>query len=192
MFKNALFDFNRCCLAGVDLWTLQHLALSHLFPHRLDCEPCEISIVQRIATKIRGRPFVTGVCRACVDPALCIAALGEGVRRLRGDEVSDESAVSLDDIKSFRQISSVTPGDPEYGVTTGVEFTTGTAWPRLLQRCRHGEGSRWLAARYNRPSFPLFGYDVSVLCGDGDMMEGVSSDAASFAGHRCSATCAGL
>jgi transketolase len=92
-------------------------------------------------------------------------------------------AVSLDDIKQFRQLDSKTPGHPEYRITTGVETTTGP----LGQGCGNSVGmaiaERALAARFNRPEFPLFDHDVYVLCGDGDMMEGVSGEAASVAGH---------
>ncbi|WP_174285559.1 transketolase [Sphingomonas bacterium] len=96
---------------------------------------------------------------------------------------SGAEAVSLDDIKQFRQLSSKTPGHPEYRHTTGVETTTGP----LGQGCGNSVGmaiaERWLAARYNRDGFPLFDHDIYVLCGDGDMMEGVSAEAASVAGH---------
>jgi transketolase len=106
-----------------------------------------------------------------------------GVRRADGLRVTDQPAVTLDDIKRFRQIGSVTPGHPEYGLTTGVETTTGP----LGQGCGNSVGmaiaSRWLAARYNRADFTLFDYDVYVICSDGDMMEGVASEAASLAGH---------
>ncbi len=92
-------------------------------------------------------------------------------------------AVSLEDIEQFRQLSSKTPGHPEYRMTTGVETTTGP----LGQGCGNSVGmaiaERWLAARYNKPEAKLFDHDVIVLCGDGDMMEGVSSEAASLAGH---------
>ncbi len=94
-----------------------------------------------------------------------------------------QPAVGLDDIKNFRQLSSKTPGHPEYRHTTGVETTTGP----LGQGCGNSVGmaiaERWLAARYNRPGFTLFDHDVYVLCGDGDMMEGVASEGASIAGH---------
>ena len=104
------------------------------------------------------------------------------VRRLDGDEMTNEMTISLDDIKRFRQAGSVTPG-PEYGLTTGVETTTGP----LGQGCGNSVGmaiaSRWLAARYNRPGFTLFDYDVYAICSDGDLMEGVGSEAASLAGH---------
>ena len=92
-------------------------------------------------------------------------------------------AVSLDDIKNFRQLGSRTPGHPEYRLTTGVETTTGP----LGQGCGNSVGmavaERWLAQHFNRDGFTLFEHDVYVLCGDGDMMEGVSGEAASLAGH---------
>jgi transketolase len=106
-----------------------------------------------------------------------------GVRRADGRRVTERPAVSLDDIKNFRQLDSVTPGHPEYGHTTGVETTTGP----LGQGCGNSVGmaiaSRWLAARYNRPRFTVFDYNVYTICSDGDLMEGVASEAASLAGH---------
>jgi transketolase len=106
-----------------------------------------------------------------------------GVRRLDGTRVTGGPAVSLDDIKNFRQLDSVTPGHPEYGRTTGVEVTTGP----LGQGCGNSVGmaiaSRWLGGRYNRPDLTLFNYDVYTICSDGDLMEGVASEAASLAGH---------
>jgi transketolase len=95
-----------------------------------------------------------------------------------------EDAVTLDDIKRFRQIGSKCPGHPEYHLTSGVETTTGP----LGQGCGNSVGmalaGRWLAHQFNRPNFAIFDYDVYVVCGDGDMMEGVSSEAASLAGHQ--------
>jgi transketolase len=92
-------------------------------------------------------------------------------------------AVTLDDIKAFRQIDSRCPGHPEHGLTTGVETTTGP----LGQGCGNSVGmamaGRWLAQSFNKPDFKLFDYDVYAFCGDGDMMEGVASEAASLAGH---------
>jgi transketolase len=106
-----------------------------------------------------------------------------GVRRVEHGRVTDELAISLDDIRRFRQIDSVTPGHPERGLTTGVEATTGP----LGQGCGNSVGmamaSRWLAARYNRSNLVLFDYDVYAICSDGDMMEGVASESASLAGH---------
>jgi transketolase len=107
-----------------------------------------------------------------------------GVRAVDAEyERLGEPAVSLEDIKRFRQLGSKCPGHPEYHLTSGVETTTGP----LGQGCGNSVGmaaaARWLGARYNRPGLPIFGYDVYTLCGDGDMMEGVASEAASFAGH---------
>jgi transketolase len=96
---------------------------------------------------------------------------------------SGKPAVSLEDIKQFRQLDSKTPGHPEYRMTTGVETTTGP----LGQGCANSVGmamaERWLGTRFNRPAATLFDYSVYVLCGDGDMMEGVTGEAASIAGH---------
>ncbi len=96
---------------------------------------------------------------------------------------TNRPAVSLDDIKSFRQLDSRTPGHPEFGFTPGVETTTGP----LGQGCGNSVGmamaSRWLAARFNKSGLTLFDYDVYVICSDGDLMEGVASEAASLAGH---------
>lgn len=107
-----------------------------------------------------------------------------GVREIDAEgQPTGAPAVSLDDIKQFRQLASKTPGHPEYRMTTGVETTTGP----LGQGCGNSVGmaiaERALAARYNRDGFDLFDHDVYVLCGDGDMMEGVSGEAASIAGH---------
>ena len=106
------------------------------------------------------------------------------VRRADGSTVTDRPAVTSrrhQGIPPHRQSSC--PGHPEYGHTTGVETTTGP----LGQGCGNSVGmamaSRWLAARYNRPQFSMFDYDVYTVCSDGDMMEGVASEAASLAGH---------
>ena len=92
-------------------------------------------------------------------------------------------AVSLHDIEQFRQLSSKTPGHPEYRHTTGVETTTGPLGAGCGNSVGMAIAERWLAARYNKPGFDLFDHDVYALCGDGDMMEGVSAEAASMAGH---------
>jgi transketolase len=100
-----------------------------------------------------------------------------------GYEHLSEPAVTLEDVKRFRQLGSKCPGHPEYHLTSGVEATTGP----LGQGCATSVGmaiaGRWLAQHFNRPHFTIFDYDVYVLCSDGDMMEGVSSEAASLAGH---------
>ena len=107
-----------------------------------------------------------------------------GVRRVKGDtEVTDELSISLDEIKRFRQLGSRTPGHPESHLATGVETTTGP----LGQGCGNSVGMAiaglWLAATYNRPGFEIFNYNIYTMCGDGDLMEGVASEAASLAGH---------
>jgi transketolase len=107
-----------------------------------------------------------------------------GVRSVNSKgEVSNDLAVSMDEIKRFRQIDSKTPGHPESHLTSGVETTTGP----LGQGCGNSVGmaiaSKWLAANYNRPGFEIFDFNVYTVCGDGDMMEGVACEAASLAGH---------
>ncbi|TWI52306.1 transketolase [Pseudomonas duriflava] len=98
-------------------------------------------------------------------------------------QASGNPAVSLEDIRQFRQMDSKTPGHPEYRMTTGVETTTGP----LGQGCANSVGmamaGSWLGQRFNRDGAALFDYNVYVLCGDGDMMEGVTAEAASMAGH---------
>lgn len=92
-------------------------------------------------------------------------------------------ALSMDDIKNFRQMHSKTAGHPEYGLCPGIEVTTGP----LSQGFANGVGmaiaQQYLAARYNKPGFNLFDYNIYVICSDGDIMEGVASEAASLAGH---------
>ena len=98
-------------------------------------------------------------------------------------KVQDKPAVSLDDIKSFRQLDSKTPGHPEYRITSGVETTTGPLGQGIGNSVGMAIAGKWLAARYNRPGFEVFNYNVYAICGDGDMMEGVGAEAASMAGH---------
>src|SRR5262249_51804644 len=107
-----------------------------------------------------------------------------GVRAVNGKyERLGEPSVTLEDIKRFRQLDSKGPGHPEDHLTAGVEATTGP----LGQGCGNSVGmaiaARWLARRFNRADFAVFDYDVYALCSDGDMMEGVASEAASLAGH---------
>jgi transketolase len=98
-------------------------------------------------------------------------------------EIVGKPSVSLDDIKTFRQLGSRCPGHPEYRWTSGVETTSGPLGQGVATSVGMAIASRWLAARYNRPSLELFGFRVYALAGDGCMMEGVSSEAASLAGH---------
>jgi transketolase len=107
-----------------------------------------------------------------------------GVREVNAQgKILSSPAVSLDDIKNFRQLGSKTPGHPEYGLTTGVETTTGPLGQGVANSVGMAIAERWLAGHFNRPGFELFGYNMWVFCGDGDMMEGISSEAASIAGH---------
>ena len=92
-------------------------------------------------------------------------------------------AVTLDDIKTFRQGGSRCPGHPEYGWTSGVEATTGPLGQGAATSVGMAIARQWLGATYNRPGFELFDFNVYALCGDGDMMEGITSEAASLAGH---------
>jgi transketolase len=114
-----------------------------------------------------------------------------GVREVNSQgQILSTPAVSLDDIKAFRQLDSKTPGHPEYGVTTGVETTTGPLGQGVANSVGMAIAERWLAAHFNRPGFELFNYNIWAICGDGDMMEGISSEAASIAGHlRLSNVC---
>src|SRR5690348_9955975 len=92
-------------------------------------------------------------------------------------------SVTLDDIKHFRQLGSKAPGHPEYHWVSGVECTTGPLGQGIAHSVGMAIGRKWLAARYNRPGFAMFDYDIYAVCGDGCLMEGVGSEAASLAGH---------
>jgi len=92
-------------------------------------------------------------------------------------------SVTLDDIKSFRQLESKCPGHPEYRWTSGIETTTGPLGQGVATSVGMAVAERWLASYFNRPGFELFDYDVYALCGDGCLMEGISGEAASLAGH---------
>ncbi|KTS20448.1 transketolase [Methylobacterium indicum] len=92
-------------------------------------------------------------------------------------------AVSLEDIKKFRQLDSRTPGHPEYHFTTGVEVTTGPLGQGVANSVGMAMGGRFLGERLAHGDRPLFDYNVYAMCSDGDLMEGVSAEAASIAGH---------
>jgi len=98
-------------------------------------------------------------------------------------ETLGQLSVTLDDIKRFRQLDSKCAGHPEYRWTSGVETTTGPLAQGLATSVGMAIAERWIASYFNRPGFELFDYDVYALCGDGCMMEGISSEAASLAGH---------
>src|SRR5262250_1136446 len=94
-----------------------------------------------------------------------------------------EASVSLEDIRRFRQLGSKAPGHPEYRWVSGVETTTGPLGQGVATSVGMAIAQKWLANRYNKPGSELFDYDIYTVCGDGDLMEGVSSEAASLAGH---------
>jgi transketolase len=96
-------------------------------------------------------------------------------------ETLGEPSVSLDDIKRFRQLGSKAPGHPEYRLTSGVETTTGPLGQGVATSVGMAIAGKWLAARYG---VDLFDFDVYVICGDGDLMEGVSGEAGSISGHQ--------
>ncbi len=106
-----------------------------------------------------------------------------GVQQLHDGKPTGELAVPLEHIKKFRQLHSRCPGHPEHFETTGVETTTGPLGQGVANSVGFAIAQRWLAAHFNRPGFELFDYNVYALCSDGDMMEGISNEAASIAGH---------
>jgi len=107
-----------------------------------------------------------------------------GTRAVNADyERLGQPSVSLEDIRRFRQIDSKAPGHPEYHWVSGVETTTGPLGQGAATSVGMAVAQKWLADRYNRPGFTIFDYDIYVVCGDGCLMEGVTAEAASLAGH---------
>src|SRR6202161_2688884 len=98
-------------------------------------------------------------------------------------ETLGKPSVTLDDIKHFRQFGSKAPGHPEYHLVSGVETTTGPLGQGIATSVGMAIPRKCLAARYNRPGFEIFDYNIYAICGDGCLMEGVGSEAASLAGH---------
>ncbi len=98
-------------------------------------------------------------------------------------EATKDLAVSMEEIKRFRQIDSKTPGHPESHLTTGVETTTGPLGQGAANSVGMAIAGKWLAENFNRPGFDIFDFNVYAICGDGDLMEGVACEAASLAGH---------
>jgi transketolase len=92
-------------------------------------------------------------------------------------------SVTLDDIKNFRQLGSKAPGHPEYHLVSGVETTTGPLGQGIATSVGMAIARKWLGTRYNKPGFAIFDYNIYAVCGDGCLMEGVGSEAASLAGH---------
>jgi transketolase len=107
-----------------------------------------------------------------------------GVHAVDSDyERLGQPSVTLDDIRRFRQLDSKAPGHPEYRWVSGVETTTGPLGQGVATSVGMAIAQKWLANRYNKPGFEVFNYDIYAVCGDGCMMEGISSEAASLAGH---------
>jgi transketolase len=107
-----------------------------------------------------------------------------GVRAVNSKgEVTNELSVPMEEIKRFRQIDSRTPGHPESHLTTGVETTTGPLGQGAGNSVGMAIAGKWVAENFNRPGFDIFSFNVYTICGDGDLMEGVASEAASLAGH---------
>ncbi|HFR3691432.1 TPA: transketolase [Streptococcus suis] len=112
-----------------------------------------------------------------------ILSAGHGSMLLYGLlHLSGFEDVTIDEIKSFRQWGSKTPGHPEFGHTAGVDATTGPLGQGISTATGFAQAERYLAAKYNRDGFPIFDHYTYVICGDGDLMEGVSAEAASYAG----------
>jgi transketolase len=107
-----------------------------------------------------------------------------GVQAVNADyEMVGQPSVTLDDIRRFRQLGSKAPGHPEYHWVSGVETTTGPLGQGVATSVGMAIAQKWLANRYNKPGFEIFDYNIYAICGDGCMMEGIASEAASLAGH---------
>jgi len=107
-----------------------------------------------------------------------------GTQAVNADyELVGKPSVTLDEIRHFRQLDSKAPGHPEYHWTSGVETTTGPLGQGIATSVGMAIARKWLGSRYNRPGFEIFDYNIYTVCGDGDLMEGVGSEAASLAGH---------
>jgi transketolase len=100
-----------------------------------------------------------------------------------GYEILGQPSVSLDDVRRFRQLDSKAPGHPEYHWVSGVETTSGPLGQGVATSVGMAIAQKWLANRYNRPGFEIFDYNIYAVCGDGCLMEGISSEAASLAAH---------
>ncbi|MFZ0806518.1 MAG: transketolase, partial [Candidatus Sulfotelmatobacter sp.] len=106
------------------------------------------------------------------------------VRQVDHDgKVTHELAVSMEELKRFRQLGSRTPGHPESHLTTGVETTTGPLGQGVGNSVGMAIAAKWFAANFNRPDFEIFNYNIYTMCSDGDLMEGIGGEAASLAGH---------
>ncbi len=98
-------------------------------------------------------------------------------------KVTANESITIDNIKNFRQLHSPCAGHPELGYAAGIETTTGPLGQGVGNSVGMAIAGKHLGAKYNKPGFDLFDYDVYALCSDGDLMEGISNEAASMAGH---------
>jgi transketolase len=155
----------------------------------MDAAPAAYTLWQRILRYDPADPMWLNRDRfvlSCGHASMLLYALIHlsGVKAVNPSyEEVGRAAVTLDDIKTFRQAGSRCPGHPEYGWTSGVETTTGPLGQGVATSVGMAIAQQWLSATYNRPGFDLFDFNIYALCGDGDMMEGVASEAASIAGH---------
>ena len=142
--------------------------------------------VMQYDPRIQSGPTAIGLCFPTGTPPCCCGPFftSPGSHAVDADyERLGEPAVTLDDIRRFRQLGSKAPGHPEYRWVSGVETTTGPLGQGVATAVGMAIAQKWLANRYNRPGFELFNYNVYAVCGDGCLMEGISSEAASLAGH---------
>jgi transketolase len=123
------------------------------------------------------------VQRPRLDAALVGPVPDGHAGRERGVRAAGEPSVTLDDIRHFRQLDSKAPGHPEYHWVSGVETTTGPLGQGIATSVGMAIARKWLASRYNKPGYEVFDYNIYAICGDGCLMEGVGSEAASLAGH---------
>src|SRR6201997_5630313 len=155
----------------------------------MDAAPAAYTLWQRVLRYDPAEPawpnrdrFVLSAGHACMLLYSLIHLTGIKAVNPSYEQVGRD-AVTLDDIKTFRQAGSRCPGHPEYGWTTGVEATTGPLGQGVSDSVGMAIAGQWLAATYNRPGFDLYDFNVYALCGEGCLMEGISSEAASLAGH---------
>jgi transketolase len=155
----------------------------------MDAAPTAYALWQRFLRYDPGDPFWINRDRFVLSAGHASMLL-YGLIHLAGIRAASPSyeqagreAVTLDDIMTFRQAGSRCPGHPEYGWTSGVETTTGPLGQGVATSVGMAAAGQWLAATYNRPGFQLFDFNVYALAGDGCMMEGLASEAASLAGH---------
>jgi transketolase len=175
-------------IRGLCLDAIQHAESGHPGTP-MDIAPVAYTLWQRFLTFDPTDPIWPNRDRFVLSEGHASALLWSllhlaGVRAVDPDyEVLGRRAVTLDDLKTFRRLDSHCPGHPEYRWTSGVEATTGPLGQGVAMSVGMAIAGRWLAKRYNRDGFRLFDFDVYAIAGDGCMMEGISAEAASLAGH---------